>query len=362
MILQVYLKELPQTNGEIGTGLHDFNPKRIYQNKLKLVIYSWLGIFLVVTASYLKYFEQWLWIKNLRIILSIFLGILFLYYLFLIETGKIANHWDEMDYTPFDKRDFGFTADDGSKHFAYIYIPKGLDVNNLEKPLPAIIGLHGWGSHHHEMDRYCLPAVQKLGCLYFTFDAFGHGQTPGDANDLRQFDHARDFIDLIHSLPYVDKKKIGVVAMSLGAAKASVVAYPNPKVRTLVFLSGPFNLSLTKQTMTNFERFLFSINGLKLEQSVEALKAFSGIDFFNPEGIKLEGESQPTPNHQRVFLLANADDPAVKIDNTLSAVEKLQLPPNNYRIFPNGKHIFQTNEVYVSGEIYEFLRKFLSQK
>ena len=346
-------------NSLILSELHDFNPKTDYKHRMmkwKLIIaflYTILGLFFFIKTSAP-------WVNVIFWITFILLIPITLYVLLLITTGTLATNWDDIDYSDFVKRDVRFISSDGVEHFAYIYIPKGVDIEHLEVPLPTIIGFHGWGSHHREMDRYCLPTVKFLRCLYFTFDALGQGQTLGNKNDLKQMDHAREFIELVHGLPLVDKAQIYVVGMSLGAAKASVIAYPNPKVRGIVMLSGPYNLLYTKLNMTFSERLLFLIGGFKLSADPIVLRKYSGIEYFNSEGIILTGHTRPTPNADRVFLLANFNDPTVKVASTIQAIEKLKLSSSNFHIYNQGRHCFEGNEYFVALEIYLFIKRLRS--
>lgn len=350
----------------IRSELHDFSPKQDFQTRVRkwkiliAVIYLFLGILFILTTSTTLSSTSRTWMRPVFITLFLLLIPVSLYALLLIKTGALATNWDDMDYSGLTKRDLDFTTSDGVHHFAYIYYPSSLDLESLKTPLPTIIGFHGWGSHHREMDRYCLPSVRSHGYLYFTFDAYGQGQTPGDKNDLTQIDHAREFIDLVYSIPFVDKSQIVVVGMSLGAAKAAVVAYPNPKVKGVVLLSGPYNLVHTQKFMTWGERLLFLIGGFKLSTDQEILKKYSGIEYFRAEGVQLEGEDTVTPNSERVFLLANCDDPTVRVKSTLEAIEKLHLPPSNYRLYPHGRHCFEGNEYYVALDIEGFIQRLLS--
>lgn len=340
--------------------LNDFNPKKNWRNKHKRWIYSWLIIFLISGLGILLISNDRIYIKWILLICWIGLFITSFWVNFDLNNSIVPTNWDDMEYTLFKKIDIPFTSSDGIKHAAYLYIHKDIDFHEKMTPYRTVIGFHGWGAHHKEMDKYCLPVLERIPCIYFTMDSFGKGQTSGSKNNFNQFTHAKDFIDYVLTMPFVDKRNIGVVGMSLGAGKTAYAAYPNPNIRAVVMLSGPYDLILTKKGMTKLEYLIFRIFGFKFGATIEEMKDYSGYHKFNPDGIILEGESTPTPNKDRVFLLANEDDPAVTVENTKKAIEKLQLPKENYRIFKQGFHGFKGNEPYVTLEIYSFLKKIFS--
>ncbi len=351
---------------QVKDTLHDFSPLDDYKKSMRsleaiwcVLFVSFIAFLLTNTLSILEF--NWIfW----AFVVALFIG--FWGVLFMLSMGKIATNWDDMDYNELIKRDVDFRARDGKKLFAYIYYRKNLEeqlgLNDREKfnkkppkKLPTIIGFHGWGAHHREMDRYCLPTVFHKDCLYFTFDSVGQGQTPGDKNDFRQFDDCEEFIAQVRDLPIVDERNIIVVGMSMGAAKTAVTAYPNPDVKAVAMLSGPYDYIATLGNITFTQKFLFFLSRSNLNQPREKLIEYSGVSYFKREGIVLRGEKKPTPNKERVFLAANMDDPVVNWRSTKKAIDMLNLPPENYRIFEKGNHCFESGEYYLSVDLYRFL-------
>jgi dienelactone hydrolase len=339
--------------------LHDYFPGRMWEKGLFLIrvftLLAWLGLWIRILVANSLSLGMKIDISTLLFVVLIGGIILNLY----LDMGKVTTNWDDMDYSGLLKRDFEFIPADGHKVFAYIYFPESLDLKTTTQKFPAIIGVHGLNSHHREMDRYCLPSARHLGALYFSYDAYGHGQTPGQKGDLRQMTELREFIDRVKGLPYIDKKRIAVVGMSLGAAKTMAVAYPHPDVKTVVALSGPYDLPHTKRQLSFFNQLLYRLAKVNLNQTEEEMRQVNPIEFMRPEGITLTGANTPTPNQDRVYLTANAGDPLVPVSNTWRAIEKLQLPPTNYRVFAKSDHNFTHNEYYLSVDIYEFLRTHL---
>jgi len=344
---------------------HDFPqvfPLRDYKKKLQIKRIGWVLTLLVILVLSIigNIFPNsyWDWINFILVVLLLIFSVLI--YMDL-NRSKVATLWDDFEYKGLVKQPFDFTARDGMKQFAYIYTPEGINLKNSSIQLPAIIGLHGWGSHHREMDRYCLPIVQKNQYVYFTYDAVGQGLTPGDKSDFRQIDDCKDFIDIIAALPFVDRKKILVVGMSLGATKTAIAAYPHPDVRGIIMMSGAYDLVFTNNSMSKIEYLLYKLNGFKFPKDEKELEKFSALNYFSSEGIRLRDENHLTPNSARVFLMANKNDPVVKYQNTLKAIQKLNLPPDNYSIFEKGGHCFEGNEYWVAIEINTFISRILEE-
>ncbi|WP_371803171.1 alpha/beta hydrolase family protein [Candidatus Lokiarchaeum ossiferum] len=344
----------------IENSLHDYFPKKIWKTLILRIKLVWILLDLALLC--LLIFQSKIQGFLLASIWTLFIGLNLtsFFLLFHLSMGTLATNWDDMDYSDLIKRDFHFVNKDGLKNYAYIYHSKAIDLQKDLSPQKTIIGLHGWGSHHREMDRYCLPIVLKENYVYFTYDARGQGQTPGNKSDFEQVEDAEDFIELVLKQPFVDKKNIVVVGMSLGAAKTAVVAYPHPDIKAVVMLSGPFDLVLTKKIMTVQEKIIFKLFGYSFAVPEEDLMKYSGTNYFKPEGIILRGDTEPTPNHKRVLLLANRNDPTVRVINTERAIEALNLPPENYHIYAHGRHCFEGNEYFVSLEIADFIRKVMA--
>jgi predicted esterase len=339
----------------------EVKPLRDWNRKVNRKRMIWLLLVLsaiaIPTVSFLLPWF-WYWFELVLVVLIAFFS---LWIQFDLRRG-ISSIWFKFELGNLVKEPFAFSNSEGLKHYAYRYAPATIDLSKTEKKFPVVIGLHGWGSHHKEMDRYCVPTVEKENCIYFTYDARGQGLTAGDKGDFRQVDDCREFIDKIVSLPYVDKKRIIVVGMSLGAAKAAVAAYPHPDVRGVILMSGAYDLIFTKKSMSFFEYTIFLSKGFSFPKDSALKKKYSGMEYFNPKGIILRGDTRPTPNSERIFLMANKDDPVVRYENTLRAIELLNLTEANYRLFETGGHVFRGNEYWVAIEINNVIKKWLEEE
>lgn len=143
----------------------------------------------------------------------------------------------------------------------------------------------------------------------------------------------------------------------MGAAKASVCAYPNPDVKLVLMFSGPFNYPMTVEKMGKLEKIGYVFSKFKLDHPNATLEKYSGINHFKPEGIVLTGGDEPTPNSERVFLSANMTDSLVHPQNTIDAIEKLNLPESNYRLYKSGGHGHEGNEWSLAVAIYKFIKE-----
>jgi hypothetical protein len=338
---------------EIETTKYLWKPMRKFQN------FTFVALLILLLFIYFNIFR----LGSLILCFVILISVPVAYQMTKFTT--FATIWDNLDYTGLIKRDLIFTTSDNNRIRGYIYYRA--DLNPLEqkeepiKKYPAVIGLHGYGSHHKVMDRYCLPSLLKLGFVYFTYDARGHGINKKGfvPYDPAAFQELADFISEIKQLAFVDPGRIGVVAMSYGASKASVIAYPDPDVKLLIFLSGIFDILLNKEKASIIEHIKLYLTGFRWTKDLSYFKALSGIYRFKKEGIILRGNTEPTSNNERVFIFSNQDDPQANIQNTYAAIEKLGLKPSNYRIFPKGGHHFKGNEYYLSVEIFDVLQKYL---
>ena len=347
-------------NNQIPPVLHDFFPQKKYTHAVGGVFGLWM-IILGIDVILFIYVPSSSWLELLGLIVLFLLNVAAPLALFLIVyLSKVLTLWDDYDYSQVTKEDLEFTATDGLKLFAYRYIPKTINLEASPSPHPTIIGLHGWNAHHREMDRYCLPSVIEEGYLYFTYDARGQGQSLGNVNDIPLFEaDARKFISLIKFLPYVDKSRIAVVGMSMGANTTALAAYDDPDIKVIVMLSGPYDIQLTRQKMGFWPRLGYHLSRMKLDYSPEEYVSVSGINHFRPEGIVLTEQTEYTPNNERVFIAADRDDPYVTFECAQKAIEKLQLTPKNYRIFKKGGNAFEGNEWSLSVAIYKFISEHL---
>ncbi len=102
---------------------------------------------------------------------------------------------------------------------ALLFIPNTATADN---PAPAIIASHGW-YNNKEMQDMNFVEYARRGYVVVSMDMYGHGdsdilyvsQTKTNATGMT------DVVDLVATLPYVDKTRIGVTGHSNGARAAN---------------------------------------------------------------------------------------------------------------------------------------------
>lgn len=161
-----------------------------------------------------------------------------------------VEYSDTAVYDTYIRYTINFEVAPSEKVFAYLYRPK-----NISKLLPAILALHGTGAEGKkiidgaagiknrayakelaERGGYVViapdyPSMGELGNYDFAKDRYNSGTMKGIYNHI-------SCIDLLQSLPYVDKKRIGVIGHSLGGHNALFVAAFDPRIKVVVSSCG----------------------------------------------------------------------------------------------------------------------------
>jgi hypothetical protein len=270
----------------------------------------------------------------------------------------VADRFNEMNLDGIVKEGFAFPAAGGITLHGYRYHREGL-ILDPATPIPAIVSFHGLGGHHRELDLYVLPIVKNSNVVYYTFDQRGssppHAQ--GDKNDLRKMDDAASFFSFVCTHPEVDPGRVGVVAMSLGAALALRLLYPDPRARVLVVLSSPVDFVYTLQHMSKLYKFLYALNRYNMAPGKDDA-SLSPYTVFDKEGIAgVDGRKME--NADRIIIACCRDDPLVSWHNTERAIELLGLPPENVLVFETGGHHLVGDETYLAVAISGFIHAHL---
>lgn len=99
---------------------------------------------------------------------------------------------------------------------------------------PAILLAHGWEGRGSQLTPFVAPLVER-GYSVITFDAPGHGGSPGSRSSLPHFAWAlRGVADVLQDLH-------AVIAHSLGCAATALALRDGLRVDRVVFLSPPLN-------------------------------------------------------------------------------------------------------------------------
>lgn len=160
---------------------------------------------------------------------------------------------------------------------------------SFEKPLPALIFIHGWGSDQTgNIER--AKELSKLGFVCLTLDLRGHGESDGKLEEFSRRDHLEDCLaayDFLISKPEVNPKKIGVIGASYGGY-LSAVATNFLKFKWLIlrvpalYFNKKFSIPTAK--LFNEDKDAFTTSGLKIENSL----ALKGVAKFPGEILIIE--------------------------------------------------------------------------
>ena len=129
-------------------------------------------------------------------------------------------------------KDLRWETPSGKLMSALLFVPSNATVKT---PAPAIVASHGW-YNNREMQDMNFVEYARRGYVVMSIDMYGHGDSDvltGSA--ATRATGMTDAVELIASLPYVDKTKIGVTGHSNGARAANyAVDDDNKKAKPLI--------------------------------------------------------------------------------------------------------------------------------
>lgn len=163
----------------------------------------------------------------------------------------MAIHYvDSLDRGRYIRYSIRFEAAPAEKVYAYLYKPKDIEG----KTYPAVLALHSTGTEGKRIidgttsiaNRAYARELAERGYVVIAPDYPGFGEL-ADHNFRKDryvsgtmkgiFNHIA-CVDLLQSLPYVDKEKIGVIGHSLGGHNAIFVAAFDPRIKVTVSSCG----------------------------------------------------------------------------------------------------------------------------
>jgi putative phosphoribosyl transferase len=108
-------------------------------------------------------------------------------------------------------------------------------------PHPVVVFAHGWGSGKDSpRDVAVAEALRHQGVGAFLFDFTGHGDSEGKPEDSTPEQQVADLVaalDTLEKVADVDRRRLGVVGASSGAAVAVLAAARDPRIHTLALRS-----------------------------------------------------------------------------------------------------------------------------
>lgn len=121
-------------------------------------------------------------------------------------------------------KEISYMTEDGAMLSSLLYIPKNISVDN---PAPAIIAIHGY-NNTRELQAINAIELSRRGFIVMAIDSYGHGYSTfpdkqivdGIVIDMGAY----SAMQYLGTLPYVDKKRIGLVGHSLGSTALQAAA------------------------------------------------------------------------------------------------------------------------------------------
>ncbi len=153
--------------------------------------------------------------------------------LVLCTISAYGSHIIETDNCNIVKKDIRTETPLGKQLSFYLFIPPNA---TKDTPAPAIVTSHGW-YNNREMQDINYVELARRGYVVAAIDMYGHGNSdPLPLNSAAvQGTGMYDAVEILATLPYVDKNQIGVTGHSNGARAANYsVNIDNTKDKPLI--------------------------------------------------------------------------------------------------------------------------------
>ncbi len=158
-----------------------------------------------------------------KLIFAVILCLISMVGAYLVQTGN----------GKIEVKDLRWETASGSRMSALLFKPKSATADN---PAPAIVTSHGW-FNNREMQDLNYVELARRGYVVMSIDMFGHGNSDTliAAQHLARGVGMYDAVELMATLPYVNKAQIGVTGHSNGAMAANLsVDVDNLKAEPLI--------------------------------------------------------------------------------------------------------------------------------
>ncbi len=155
----------------------------------------------------------------------------------LVLIGSFFANLVQTDFCKVKITETTFVTEDGARLHALLLVP---DSATVEKPAPAVVSAHGYNNTLEVQDINWVE-LSRRGYIVMAIDDYDHGLSSfpdkrinkGIANDMGAY----AALQYLGTLPYVDKKNIGMVGHSMGGSTiqfAVVRAYKNRETNPCV--------------------------------------------------------------------------------------------------------------------------------
>lgn len=143
--------------------------------------------------------------------------------LVLIVAGDVLAWCVQTGMGSVDVRDVRWSADDGTRMSALLYVPASATA---ETPAPGILAVHGYINSRETQDGFAIEFARR-GWVVLAMDQSGHGYT--DPPAFRNGFGGPDGLAYLRSLPFVDTDNVGLEGHSMGgwAVLIAAAAFPD---------------------------------------------------------------------------------------------------------------------------------------
>jgi pimeloyl-ACP methyl ester carboxylesterase len=177
---------------------------------------------------------------------ALFLGCLLLMFLAVLAASSVQTDFGKVEVTNLTYDNFN-----GIKVRAKLLRP--LQATQLH-PMPGILYIHGYQNNRETGDAYCIELARR-GFVVLNIDAIGRGNS-GIPNDPKDPDFDRSYggrtsLEVLRSMPFVQRDSVGLMGHSLGAEMAYVLALKDPEVKAPVLTGFAYTVEASTESPRN---------------------------------------------------------------------------------------------------------------
>lgn len=211
------------------------------------------------------------------------------------------------------------------KLVGFVYVPKG------KGPFPAVVHIHGFGAgtYEHKTDYLC-NELAKVGIVALQFDMYDKpmGRSEPKIEDMSvsgQIDATKNAIKFILTLPYVDKKRIGLTGHSLGSMAVLLYAPTDKRVKVLVPQSPASNFKDMFDLFQYTEKL--DLKNWKKTGWRDAKKAWGNFDlkyYYYEEGLKYDVYKTAEKIKVPTLVLHGAVDKVIPVKHSKELIKHIK--------------------------------------
>lgn len=237
-----------------------------------------------------------------------------------------------------------------------LHIPDG-----TEGKIPIVCIFHGFTGNKMEPHFIFVKLsriLEKTGIASVRFDFGGSGESDGDFVSMtisKELQDAKNILDFVKSLDFVDTAKIGIVGLSMGGAVASMLAGDRKDdIKSLCLWAPAGNMS----ELILRERSVEDIKEMQNAGSFDVGGLLLGFDFVRDvQNLDIYGKAA---NFDKNVLLLHGDkDPTVPLSASERYLEIYETKATLH-IIEGGDHTFNTTGW--EDEVLDYTIGFLSEE